>query len=46
MNRVVARLAAFAAVLAIAFGAAYAIGAATRDDTPTPTPDHGTMVMP
>ena len=36
MNRIAVRLAAFAVVLATAFGGAYAIGAATDDDAPAP----------
>lgn len=39
--RVAARLAAFAVVLAAAFGGAYALGDATLDDGPAPvTTDH------
>jgi len=42
MNRVAVRLAAFAAVLAASFGAAYAIGAATDSDRPAPVhEEHG-----
>ncbi|MEI7547960.1 MAG: hypothetical protein WCK21_07880 [Actinomycetota bacterium] len=36
MHRIVIRLAMFALVLANAFGIAYEIGDATRNDTPAP----------